>query len=217
VTAQAGSASPPLPLRETRRRLRALRRELPDDERDAAERTIHRELRRLNVWQPGRRIAAFLGMPGEVDLRPAFEEAWRRGVRLFVPRILSLRRGAMTFVPYERDTRLQPNWFGIDEPVVPLSRRVGTLQLDTILVPLVGFDSHCHRLGMGAGFYDRVLQRRRAGPQPFHRPRLIGVAYAVQRLERIDPAPWDVALDMVVTERGVIRRDDSAPRAQSSA
>ena len=206
MTAQVGGASPSLSPREARRHLRALRRDLPDDERQAAAHAIRRTLERLRVWRPGRRVAVFLGMPDEVDLRPSFATAWRRGVRLYVPRILSLRRGAMTFVPYERASRLQPNWFGIDEPEVPSSRRVHALHLDTILVPLVGFDAACHRLGMGAGFYDRAMQRRGRGRAPFRRPRLIGVAYEVQRVERIEPAPWDVVLDMVVTERGVYHR-----------
>ena len=206
MTAQAGGASPLSP-REARRRLRALRRDLPEDERRAAEFAIRRELERLQVWRPGRRVALFLGMPDEVDLRPSFATAWRRGVRLYVPRILSLRRGAMTFVPLDRDARLQPNRFGIEEPEVPLSQRVQALQLDTVLVPLVGFDAACHRLGMGAGFYDRALRVRGRSPaSAFRHPRLVGIAYDVQRVERIEPAPWDVALDMVVTERGVYRR-----------
>jgi 5-formyltetrahydrofolate cyclo-ligase len=212
VTAQAGGASPLSP-REARRRLRALRRDLPDDQRHVAERAIRRELERLHVWRPGRRVALFLGMPDEVDLRPCFATAWRRGVRLYVPRILSLRRGAMTFVPLDRDARLRVNRFGIEEPEVSLSRRVQVLQLDTILVPLVGFDAACHRLGMGAGFYDRALQRLGRSPasSSFRHPRLIGIAYDVQRVERIEPAPWDVALDLVVTERGVFRRGDGGP------
>lgn len=206
MTAQAGGASP-LPPREARRRLRALRRDFPDDQRRTAGHAIRRELERLHVWRPGRRVALFLGMPDEVDLRPSFPTAWRRGVRLFVPRILSLRRGAMTFVPLERDARLRTNRFGIEEPEVSPARRVNALQLDTILVPLLGFDADCHRLGMGAGFYDRALQRRGRSPDSsFRHPRLIGIAYEVQRVERIEPAPWDVALDMVVTERGVYRR-----------
>jgi 5-formyltetrahydrofolate cyclo-ligase len=110
----------------------------------------------------------------------------------------------LTFVPYDHAARLQPNFYGIDEPVVPPGWRVNALQLDTILVPLVGFDARCHRLGMGAGFYDRALQRRRDRSLPFQRPRLIGIAYSIQQVERIDPAPWDVALDLVVTEHGVI-------------
>lgn len=212
MTAQAGGAAP-LPPREARRRLRALRRDLPKDERRRAHVAIRRELERLQIWRPGRRVALFLGMPDEVDLRPSLATAWTRGVRLYVPLILNLRRGAMTFVPLDRDARLRPNRFGIEEPAVAASRRVQALGLDTILVPLVGFDAACHRLGMGAGFYDRALRRRGRSPESaFRHPRLIGIAYDVQRVERIEPAPWDVALDMVVTERGVYRRPPTPPR-----
>jgi 5-formyltetrahydrofolate cyclo-ligase len=153
-------------------------------------------------------------MPDEVDLRPAFERAWRRGVHLYVPRILGLRAGRMTFIPFEHDAPLRPNRFAIDEPVVPWSTRVTALQLDTILVPLVGFDSHGHRLGMGAGFYDRALRRRLDGGGSFRRPRLIGVAYSIQQVDRIERQPWDVALDAIVTERGIVRCSPSrAPEA----
>jgi 5-formyltetrahydrofolate cyclo-ligase len=222
VTAQVDGASPTFPTsllvpqREARRRLRALRAAIPQPERLAANRAIRAELRRLRIWRPGLRVAVFLGLPDEVDLRPCFDAAWRRGVRLYVPRILSLRRGALAFVPFERDGRLQRNWFGIDEPVTTLHRRVTARQLDVIVTPLLGFDAQCHRLGMGAGFYDRALRTRLDHARTFRRPRLVGVAFAIQRVERIEPSPWDVALDMVVTEHGVFRRPlhpQTGPRA----
>jgi 5-formyltetrahydrofolate cyclo-ligase len=198
-------------LREARRRLRQLRHEIPPGERKAADRAIRAELTRLRLWRPRSRIAVFLGLADEVDLRPCFDEAWRRGIQLYVPLILSLRRGAMMFVPLDRDARLVRNWFGIDEPANALHRSVRARELDLILAPLLGFDAWCHRLGMGAGFYDRALRRRIDRGATFRRPRLIGVAYAIQQVERIDPAPWDVALDMVVTERGVVRRSTANP------
>jgi 5-formyltetrahydrofolate cyclo-ligase len=174
-------------LRELRRQLRARRRDIPDAERRVADRAIHASLRKLGVWRRGHRVAAFLGMPGEVDLRPCFAPAWRRGIQLYVPHIISLRDRTMALVP-------QGGSRG----------RIPVRHLDTILVPLVGFDAHGHRLGMGAGFYDRALRPRLDRSQPFRRPRLIGVAYSVQQVERLDPAPWDVALDLVVTEHGVL-------------
>ena len=211
VTAQVGGAFPPLlpPLaftrpRETRQRLRARRRAIARDERLVADRSIRRQLAQLHVWRPGRSVAVFLGMPEEVDLRPAFAIAWHRGVQLYVPRILDLRRAEMTFVPLDPGATLHRNRYGIDEPAVPLARRVTALHLDTVLVPLVGFDADGHRLGMGAGFYDRALRRRLDRSRPFRRPLLIGVAYAAQQVERLAPAPWDVPLDLVVTERGVL-------------
>lgn len=191
-------------LRELRRQLRAGRRAIPDAERRDADRAIHASLRELGVWQRGRRIAAFLSMPGEVDLRPCFREAWRRGIHLYVPHIVNARNGTMVFVPLEPDAPLHGNMFGIAEPPGGSRGRIPVRRLDTILVPLVGFDDHGHRLGMGAGFYDRALRPRLDRTQAFRRPRLIGVAYALQQVERLDPAPWDVALDMVVTERGIL-------------
>lgn len=192
-------------LRQLRRQLRAGRRAIPDAERRVYDRTIRAALHRLGVWQRGRRVAAFLGMPGEVDLRPCFGAAWQRGVRIYVPHIVSPRDGRMVFVPLEPDAPLRGNMFGIAEPLHGARGRIPVRHLDTILVPLVGFDAQGHRLGMGAGFYDRALRPRLDRTQPFRRPRLIGIAYSIQQVARLDPASWDVALDLVVTERGILR------------
>ena len=77
--------------------------------------------------------------------------------------------------------------------------------LDLVLVPLVGFDARGHRLGMGAGLYDRhfaFLRQRRA----WRRPLLIGLAFEAQKVVRLAEEAHDVQLDGVVTERGVYGR-----------
>jgi 5-formyltetrahydrofolate cyclo-ligase len=192
-------------LRELRKQLRAGRRAIPDAKRRVYDRSIRASLRQLGVWQRGRRVAAFLGMPDEVDLRPCFDPAWQRGVRLYVPHIVSHRDGTMVLVPLEPGAPLRGNMFGIAEPLHGSRGRIPIRWLDTILVPLVGFDRQGHRLGMGAGFYDRALRPRLDRTQSFRRPRLIGIAYSIQQVDRLEPASWDVALDLVVTERGILR------------
>ncbi|HEX9208133.1 MAG TPA: 5-formyltetrahydrofolate cyclo-ligase [Steroidobacteraceae bacterium] len=199
---------------QARQLFRRLRRQLPAAERRAAEHSIRRELLRLGLWRRGRRIALYLGLPGEVDLRPCFDDAWAQGVRLYVPRIRNRRTGEMSFVPLQRGKTLRRNSLRIEEPAA--HGRVALLSLDAVLVPLVAFDARGHRLGMGAGFYDRALRRRLDGRQSFRRPRLIGVAYAIQQAAAIERAPWDVALDLVVTERGVIRCDSHPPAARKT-
>lgn len=203
MTAQAGGASPSLSPGEARRHFRTLRRGLSAVERDAAERAIRRELRRLGLWRRGRRVGVYLGMPGEVDLRSSFDDAWARGAQLFVPRIRHPRSGEMSFVPLHPGAPMRRNRFGIDEPAA--AARVPLLSLDAVLVPLVAFDARGHRLGMGAGFYDRALRRRLDRTQSFRRPHLVGIAFSIQQADTIGRAPWDVALDLVVTERGVVR------------
>jgi 5-formyltetrahydrofolate cyclo-ligase len=70
-----------------------------------------------------------------------------------------------------------------------------------LIVPLVGFDRAGNRLGYGGGFYDRSLEQLRA-----KRPTVaIGFAYSAQELDDLPIEPTDQPLDMIVTERGVLR------------
>lgn len=74
------------------------------------------------------------------------------------------------------------------------------LQPRVLIVPLAGFDRALHRLGYGAGHYDRTLQGLRAqGPVT-----AIGFAYGVQETAAIPAEPTDQALDMIVTDRETI-------------
>ena len=215
MTAQAGGAIP-FPsrpadrmaqstpeVRAARRRLRELRRALGPAERAAAERAIRATLTRLGVFRRGAHVALYLPMRGEVDVRPCLETARRRGSHLYVPRIVSRRRRQMLFAPWTGGGDLRTHAFGIPEPRSAAGARP-VIGLDAVVLPLVGFDSGGNRLGMGAGYYDRALRRRLDRDAAWRRPRLIGVAYACQQVPDIPASPWDVPLDLVITERGVI-------------
>ncbi len=209
-------AQPTLETRATRRRLRALRLALAPAERLAAERAIAGTLRRSNLLRRGQKVAVYVAMPGEVDPSRLVAAAWRAGCRVYVPRVVSRRRGTMQFVPLTPRARLRSNVYGIAEPVVGPASRVRPLLLDVVLMPVVGFDRDGNRLGMGAGYYDRALRHRRDPSRRWRRPRLVGLAFSCQQLTAIVPSSWDVRLDAVVTEREVIvpcRPADPAPRS----
>ena len=196
-------AQPTSEVRATRRQLRERRRALTPAARAAAERAIRAWLERLGIFRRGAHVALYLPMQGEVDLRPCLAPAWRRGVRVYVPRIVSRRRRRMLFAPWTAGGKRRTNAFGIVEPGSAAGARP-VIGLDAVVLPLVGFDLAGNRLGMGAGYYDRALRRRRDRGAAWRRPRLIGVAYACQQVPAIAASPWDVPLDLVVTERGVI-------------
>jgi 5-formyltetrahydrofolate cyclo-ligase len=75
---------------------------------------------------------------------------------------------------------------------VPPERDVITPQ--ALVVPLVGFDAACYRLGYGGGFYDRTL----AAAKP--RPHTVGIAFADAELSTIYPQAHDIPMDVIVTE-----------------
>ncbi|HSP32348.1 MAG TPA: 5-formyltetrahydrofolate cyclo-ligase, partial [Halomonas sp.] len=99
------------------------------------------------------------------------------------------------------------NRLGICEPDLRFSAqrrtRLPAWVLDTLIVPLVGFDAKANRIGMGGGFYDRSLAfMRRPGPSPT----LIGVAHACQQVALLPVESWDVPLQAVVSDQGCVRR-----------
>ena len=65
-----------------------------------------------------------------------------------------------------------------------------------MLLPLVAFDAHGTRLGRGAGYYDRTLEHQKPAC-------LLGIAYAFQQIPWIQPEPWDIPLDGIVTEKNL--------------
>jgi 5-formyltetrahydrofolate cyclo-ligase len=208
-------AQPTAEVRAARRRLRELRRMLDPGVRAAAERTIRATLGRLGLFRRGAHVALYLPMPGEVDLRPCVDAARKRGTRIYLPRILSRRNRRMLFAPWTATAAPRTNSLGIVEPGSAAGSRP-VVGLDFVVLPLVGFDRCGNRLGMGAGYYDRALHRRLDTSRSWRRPQLVGVAYACQELPCIPASPWDVPLDLVVTERGLIVPGHHSPGSNTA-
>ena len=146
-----------------------------------------------------RRIACYLCNDGEMDLGPAMKLLRSSGAKLLLP---ALRGDHLWFLPYDGETRLAPNRFGILEPDVSPSTRCRARDLDLVLMPLVAFDTTGNRLGMGGGFYDRTfsyLQWRKT----WGKPPLLGIAYEFQHLDALTPRRWDIPLQGVATEKCV--------------
>jgi 5-formyltetrahydrofolate cyclo-ligase len=173
-----------------------------DAERTRAARQIARHADRILHLHSGQRIGIYAATAEELDTSCLIALALRRGCLVYLPRIDSRRRvRSMHFAPLTA-LASRINRFGIAEPE---GRELASARLlDVVFLPLVGFDRHGTRLGMGGGYYDRAFGFRRLRTS-WHSPLLVGIAYASQEVERIAPAAHDVPLDLVMTERGVIR------------
>lgn len=192
---------------ELRRAMRRRRRALSSQERAQRSHALARHLVHHPLLLGSRRIACFLPNDGEVDLRPLIARLWEMGKRCYLPVLSPLFHNRLWFAPYYPDSPMGDNRFGIPEPRGGLRELVGPRALDLILTPLVAFDLHGNRLGMGGGFYDRTLaylpQR-----QYWMRPHLLGVAFGFQQVATVPAAVWDVPLAGVATDEGVYRFAD---------
>jgi 5-formyltetrahydrofolate cyclo-ligase len=184
-----------------RAQLRARRRALTPAERAAAAQGVARNIDRYLGLRAGDRVALYASLQEELDTRPLLALARRRGWRIYTPRIDRARLGRkMRFVAAGGEERM--NRLGISEPQA--IHTIGARWLDLVFVPLVAFDAHGMRLGMGGGFYDRAFSFRR-WRRAWRGPRLVGIAYSFQELPEILPAAHDVRLDFIVTEKGLIK------------
>ena len=195
----------------SRKLLRRRRRALSPTERRTASDAARLTVIKQPEYLLARRLAFYMASDGELDPDGLMTLAANDDKICYLPvmsdRLLRWRSAPLIFQQFDplSDT-LVVNRFGILEPAYNPTAVIRPEMLDVIFMPLVGFDRHGNRLGMGQGFYDRTLahlQRR------FRRPKLIGLAFSLQEVERIDRQPWDIGLDAVVTEEGWIVANQS--------
>jgi 5-formyltetrahydrofolate cyclo-ligase len=136
-------------------------------------------------------VSGYWPIRNEIDPMPLMRHLAAQGARAALPVILG-RDQPLIFRAWSTDAQLLRGQFGIMEP----SPQSAVVEPDIVLVPLAAFDRAGHRIGYGAGHYDRTLKLLRAS-KPIA---AIGLAFAVQEIETIPALPHDVRLDYVLTE-----------------
>lgn len=188
--------------RERKQELRAeaLRRRRAIDPKELAglSSRVEAHLLSLHEYKDARLLISYCAKDDEVQTRPIIERALADGKRVAVilTDVPSKTLSFSEIKSFEDD--LAPGAFGILEPKRGKVRPVSIAQADVVLVPLVAWDEKGHRLGYGAGYFDRALAGAR-------RITKVGLALESQRLAHIPESRHDVPLDVIVTERRVVR------------
>jgi 5-formyltetrahydrofolate cyclo-ligase len=178
---------------ELRKRLRGVRAAMPLEACAARSAKIVARVEALEVVRKARSVALFWPIVErhEVDLRPLDAALRARGVSVAYPAIHPETR-VMTF-HFEAPEGLEERGFGFREPA--LDARVAERgDLDVLVVPAIAIDPVGHRIGYGAGYYDRAI--------PLHAPPAVtvGVAYDFQLVAEVPFTEHDVPLNHVVTD-----------------
>jgi 5-formyltetrahydrofolate cyclo-ligase len=173
-----------------RAKLLAARNELAD--REARSRMLGDRLLRWLRTMPLQRLAFYWPIRGEPDVTAAIttwlaEDAGRRAALPVVAGQL------LEFAPWHPRMAMKNGDFGIRVPDT-----AARIKPQLLVVPCVGIDEQRHRLGYGAGFYDRTLASVAV------RPSTVGIAFDCGRVKSIDPKPHDIQLDLGITESGVL-------------
>ncbi len=185
--------------KQVRRNIRAQRRALAATDQRNHSLAAVKILAGTNLFRNSHRIGIYLAHDGEIDITHLLPNILNHRKRCYLPALRPIRPNRLWFSEYRYGDRLIHNKFGIIEPDIHRRKPVSAWGLDLVLVPLVAFDATGSRIGMGGGFYDRTFAYLKTRNK-WCKPKLIGMAHELQRMDSIQQNPWDIPLDGIVTE-----------------
>ncbi|MDE6697347.1 MAG: 5-formyltetrahydrofolate cyclo-ligase [Muribaculaceae bacterium] len=175
---------------EIRRKIKNLRMMLLEREKESAAEEVFSQLENTAAFIMAENILMYHSLPDELSTIK-FLRKWHDRKRFFLPRVNGVN---LDILPYE-ESRLELGSFHIEEPTGDNLADVDDIEL--MIIPAVAFDRKGNRLGRGKGFYDRLLATSKATK--------IGVGYEFQLLDSIPSEPHDVAMDMIITQKTLIK------------
>ncbi len=174
--------------RSERQRLLALRNGVAPAERRQWGQEIEARLRSLLEERQRITLGVYWPFQGEFDPRPVIDWLIAQGSAVALPAVVD-QKGPLEYRSWRPGEPLVDGVWNIPTP-----QNRDTVIPQAVLAPLVGFDRQCYRLGYGGGYFDRTLAAFS------RRPLAIGVGFELSRMETIYPQPFDVQMDVVVTE-----------------
>ena len=185
---------------QLRQEMIARRDALPESERARIAEALTAELTRLPEYAAARSVLATMSIGSEWNTRPFLERARADGKAVVLPRLTAPPRRLRLHAVEDLDRQLVPGIWDIPEPDPARCPEVELGSVDFALVPALAVDGARYRLGYGAGYFDKLLAGRKA------RPFCVTALPSAFVVESLPHEPHDVAVDMVLSERGPVGR-----------
>lgn len=187
-----------------RRKMRSYRQALTVIQQQQASLALLNHLISHPKVKIAQRISVTLAYDGEINVQAFIDWCWQQNKHVYLPVIHPTLTGQLLFLEYRQNTEMVTNRYGISEPklltqesnALSFQQTCSASDLDLIFTPLVAFDQLGNRIGMGGGYYDRLLApwfQEKRGPYP------IGLAHDCQYVNALPIQYWDVALPEIIT------------------
>lgn len=172
----------------------AKRDALPASERQQAAEAIAARPFPLGI-AAGTIVSGFMPMRSEINPLPLMRKLAAQGAQLALP-VIQGRGKPLLMRAWSFGQPLEARQWGIKEP----ADDAPVVEPDVLIVPLACFDRTGHRIGYGAGYFDKTIGALRAKKKVT----AVGIAFAAQEIGRVPATSFDEPLDLVLTEREVI-------------
>lgn len=171
------------------------RLEIPENIAKSAAEIISQRV--LEIIPNDTKVAGYCAVNGEVDVSGLIAKLQDRGNITALPVVVDGSK-ILKFLEVTKDSVLIKGKYRILCPQPHLPETIP----EVVIVPLVAFDKNCNRLGYGGGYYDATIKHFRLRNEKLL---VIGVAYAMQHVEKLPIHDGDQKMDIVVTEEGATK------------
>lgn len=187
-------------VKEQKKLLRAEFKRIRDnialEEKTAADKKIASVLLDSDEYKSCRTILSYVSMGSEADTYAVILQALNDGKQVAVPRCDD-NNGKMTFYTINSFDQLEKGSFSVMEPIPDKCSVLTDFDNSLCIVPGLAFDEYGYRLGYGKGYYDRLLSEHKGIFK-------IGIGYSCCIVNKLVSDTYDIAADMVITEKNTI-------------
>ena len=178
---------------------------IPPEKKRQKEAAIEKKLFTLNKFKKAGTILLYVSFRSEVNTMNYLEDVISLGKILVLPRV-DPRHRTLRLFEVKSVEELSPGYMGILEPTIRKTGEVFLSDIDLVIIPGTGFDLTGSRIGYGGGYYDRLLsyESKQLVKIKRHIP-TIALAFEEQIGENIPAEPHDIKVDMIVTDKRLIR------------
>ena len=175
-----------------RHKYKTIRKEMAPTVKNQHDAAIRRRLQGLYQYKTAKTLLTFVSLPIEVDTKQLILDALAQGKQVAVPRCIDGTCEMEFYVIHSLD-ELTPRTFHVLEPDPQRCKRLTDMNDSIAVVPGLAFDQLGYRLGYGKGYYDRFLSK--------YEHTKVGVVYTTCMTQRLIHGRYDVAVDLIVTEK----------------
>jgi 5-formyltetrahydrofolate cyclo-ligase len=175
-----------------RQKINSVRKNLSKEIIEEKSRKIIKKLIGLEEYNNAETIMLYISLDIEVDTREFIKNELLKGKSIVVPFV---EDDDIQISKLENFENLTQGKFGVLEP---MKKKKYNGKVDLVIVPGVAFDSKGRRIGFGKGYYDKFLEKFRDSLK-------IGLAFEEQIVDFVPAQEHDVAVDMIITEKRIIK------------
>ena len=139
-------------------------------------------------------IGGYYPVNFEIDDLKLLEKFEKKNFNISLP--IVKKNFKMDFYQWSFSDPLKINKYGIPEP-----EKKKIVYPDVLLIPLVAFDKNLNRLGYGGGYYDRLIAKFLKKKKIMK----IGLAFTVQKIDKVPINAYDQKLDYIVTNKNIVK------------